>query len=115
MLSVIFCYYSNGKSLINTRLYHVGNSSNKSIAGISLKMIFSLKNVGKACLQVVEGFDILVPGLRAKNDVKLCLNTSVTLCPNMDERCRHKKYPPLFSLVGLRHFGASFGKGPKID
>ena len=45
----------------------------------------------KVCLLVVEDFDSLVPCLKTENDVKLCLSTWVTLCPNTAERCRHKK------------------------
>ena len=36
--------------------------------------------------------------LKAKNDVKLCLSTWVTLFPNMAERCRHKKCRLCFIL-----------------
>ena len=42
--------------------------------------------VGKVCLLVVEDFDSQVPCLKTENDVKLCLSTWLTLCPNMDER-----------------------------
>ena len=70
---------------------------------ISLKIIFSLKingeiAVGKVCLLVVEDFDSLVPCLKPENDVKLCLRTWVTLCPNMVERCRHKNCHICFIL-----------------
>ena len=47
--------------------------------------------IGKVCLLVVEDFGRLVPCIKTENDVKLCLSTWVTLCPNMAERCRHKK------------------------
>ena len=60
---------------------------------------------GKVCLLVVEGFDILGPCLKTENDVKLCLRTWVTLCPNMTV-----KEPPLFYLVCLRPFGAPSGR-----
>ena len=49
--------------------------------------------------------DSLVPCLMTRNDAKLCLSTWVTLCPNMAERCRHKKCH-LFYLVRLCPFGA---------
>ena len=38
--------------------------------------------VGKVCLLVVKDFDSLVPCLKTENDVKLCISTWVTLCPN---------------------------------
>ena len=60
------------------------------------------------CL-LVEGFGSLVPCVKTEDDVKLCLSTWVTLCPNMAERCGHKKIPPLFYLVCLRSLGALSG------
>ena len=66
--------------------------------------------VGKVCLLVVEDFDSLDPCLKTENYVKFCLTTCVSLCPNMAERCRHKKVPPLFYLVCLRPFGAPSGR-----
>ena len=50
--------------------------------------------VGKVCLC----FGSLVPYVKAENDVKLCLSTWVTLCPNMAERCRHTKFHLYFIL-----------------
>ena len=58
------------------------------------------------CLLVVEDFDSLDPCLKTENDVKFCLSTWVTLCPNMAE----KKAPPLFYLVRLRPFGTPSGR-----
>ena len=58
---------------------------------ILLRNMFSLKINKKLPLDVVEGFGSLVPCVKTENDVKLCLSTLVTLCPNMAERCRHKK------------------------
>ena len=56
--------------------------------------------VGKVHLLVVEDFDCLVPCLKAENDV----STWVTLyvCPNMDERCRYKKFQLCFILFVYR-------------
>ena len=66
-----------------------------------IKNMFSLKikeiAVGKVCLLVVEGFGSLFPCLKTENDVKLC-RKCVTLCPNMAERCRHKKFHHYFIL-----------------
>ena len=56
-----------------------------------IKMIFSLKINYNLPLEKCGCFDSLVPCLKNENDVKLCLSTVVTLCPNMAERCRHKK------------------------
>ena len=53
---------------------------------------------GKVCLLAVEDFDNLVPCLKTENDVKLCLSTCVTLCPNMTEMCGHKKCHLCFIL-----------------
>ena len=64
-----------------------------------IKNIFSLNINEKGCLLVVEDFDSLVPCLKTENDVKLCLRTWVTLCPNMVERCRHKKCHLCFILI----------------
>ena len=71
---------------------------------ILLKNMFSLKinkklPLGKVCLLVVEGFGNLVPYVKTENDVKLCLSTWVTLCPNMAERCRHKKSTSILSCL----------------
>ena len=61
-------------------------------------------------------FDNLVPRFKVENDVKLYLNTSVTLSPKMDKRCRHKQNPPLFYLVGLHPYSAPSGRAhPKIN
>ena len=69
----------------------------------SIKNMFSLKinkklPLEKVCLLVVEGFGSLVPYVKSENDVKLCLSTWVTLCPNMAERCRHTKFHLYFIL-----------------
>ena len=80
------------------------------------KIIFLLKINEKlslekcVCLFCPEDFDSLIPCLKTENDVKPRLSTWVTLCPNMAERCRHKKVPPLFYLVCLRPFGAPSGR-----
>ena len=84
--------------LVCEDLNHDANSSLYII-----KVIFSLKKkceiaVGKVCLLIEEDFDSLVPCLKTENDVKLCLSTWVTLCPNMAERCRHKKCHLCFIL-----------------
>ena len=69
---------------------------------ISFKMIISENKgdiaVGKVCLLVAEDFDSLVPCLNTENDIELCLSTWVTLCPNMAERCGHKKWHLCFIL-----------------
>ena len=65
--------------------------------------------VGNVCLLIVEDVDSLVPCLKTEKDVKLCISTWATLCPNMDERCGHKKNPPLFYFVYLRLIGALSG------
>ena len=55
--------------------------------------MFSLKinkkiAVGKVCLLVVVEFGSLDPCLKTENDIKLCLSTWVTLCPNMAEKVK---------------------------
>ena len=65
--------------------------------------MFSLKiykklPLKKVCQLVVEGFGGLVPCVKTESDVKLCLSTWVTLCPNMAERCRHKNVHLYFIL-----------------
>ena len=50
------------------------------------------------CPLAVEDFGSLVPCVKTENDVKLCLSTWVTLCPNMAVRCRDKKFHLYFTL-----------------
>ena len=68
--------------------------------------------VGKECLLV----DSLVPCFKTENDIKFCLSTWVTLCPNMAERCRHKKCHLCFILfVYALLVHPPVGHMPKID
>ena len=68
------------------------------------------------CLLVAEGFGRLVPSVKTENDVKLCLSTWVTLCPNMAERCRHKKSHLYFILFFYALLVLSLvGHIPNID
>ena len=85
-----------------------------------IKNMFSLKINKKfpleKCLLVVEVFGSLVPYVKTENDIKLCLSTWVTLCPNMAERCRHTKfrlYSILFVYALLVH--SLVGHIPNID
>ena len=76
---------------------------------ILLKNMFSLRIDKKLPLKKCVYLLWKVLCVKTENDVKHCLSTWVTLCPNMAERCRHKKNPPLFYLVCLRSFGALSG------
>ena len=65
--------------------------------------------VVKVCLLVVEDFDSLVPCLKLKMTSSF-VSAWVTLCPNMTERCRHKKCHLGFILFVYALFGAPSGR-----
>ena len=67
-------------------------------------IMFSFKIIDKFLLEkcVCSSSNILTawyPAYRLKMKSSLCLCTKVTLCPNMDERCRYKKFHFYFILL----------------